>query len=74
MQENKVLTVRLEKELETAIARIARTDGVTKSSVVRTAILRYVEDHEDLSLVRQAHSAKGAAHSMAAVRKALGLN
>jgi len=68
-----MLAVRLEKQLEAAIARIAEATGSTKSSVVRKAVVRYLEDREDAELAARANKAGGRAKSIAAVRKTLGL-
>ena len=69
-----MLAVRLEKQLEAAIARIAEATGSTKSSVVREAVVRYLEDREDAALAARAKKTGGRAKSIAAVRKALGLD
>ncbi len=69
-----MLAVRLEKQLETAIERIAEVDGSTKSSVIREAVVRYLEDREDIALVEQAKKAGGRAKTIAEMRKALGLD
>ena len=69
-----MLAVRLEKRLEAAIARIAEATGTTKSGVVREAVVRYLEDCEDAELAEQAKKAGGRAKSIAAARKALGLD
>ncbi|MGV3626774.1 MAG: type II toxin-antitoxin system RelB family antitoxin [Betaproteobacteria bacterium] len=69
-----MLAVRLEKQLETAIARIAEATGSTKSSVVREAVVRYLEDREDTVLAERARAAGGRAKSIAEVRKSLGLD
>lgn len=68
-----MMAVRLEKQLEAAIARIAEATGSTKSSVVREAVVRYLEDREDVALAEQARKAGGRAKSIAEVRKSLGL-
>ncbi len=69
-----MLAVRLEKQLEAAIARIAEATGSTKSGVVREAVVRYLEDREDITLTEQARKAGGRAKSIAEVRKSLGLD
>ena len=63
-----MLAVRLGKQLEAAIARIAEATGSTRSSVVR-----YLEDREDAALAAQVKKAGGRVKSIAAVRNALGL-
>lgn len=69
-----MLAVRLEKQLEAAVARIAEATGSTKSGVVREAVVRYLEDREDAALAGQSRKTGGRAKSIAAVRKALGLD
>ena len=69
-----MLAVRLERDLEDAIARIAEATGSTKSSVVREAVVRFLEDREDIALAERAMKAGGRAKSIAGVRKALGLD
>ncbi len=68
-----MLAVRLEKQLEVAIERIAEVDGSTKSAVIREAVVRYLEDREDIALAEQVKKTGGRAKSIAEMRKALGL-
>jgi RHH-type rel operon transcriptional repressor/antitoxin RelB len=69
-----MLAIRLEKELERRIAELAAARGGNKSTVVREAVLRYLEDQEDIALARRAKKTGGRAKSIAEVRKALGLD
>jgi len=69
-----MLTVRVDKELEVAIERLAKAEGRTKSSIVREALLCYIEDIDDAMLVAQARRAGGRAKSIAEVRKVLGFS
>ena len=69
-----MLAIRLEKELEKRIAELAAARGGNKSTVVREAVIRYLEDQEDIALARRAKKAGGRAGSIAEVRKALGLD
>ena len=69
-----MLTVRLDKQLEAAIARVAKATGRTKSSVVREALLRYLEDIEDAALAGRARRTGGRTKSIAEIRKAIGLS
>jgi len=69
-----MLAIRLEKELEKRIAELAEARGGNKSTVVREAVIRYLEDLEDIALVRRAKKAGGRARSIAEVRKSLGLD
>ena len=68
-----LLALRLEKELEDRIARVAASRGSNKSSIVREAVIRYLEDQEDAGLAQRACKAGGKAKTIAEVRKALGL-
>ena len=69
-----MLALRLEKELEDRVATVAAAKGSNKSSIVREAVIRYLEDQEDAVLAQRARDAGGKAKSIAAVRKALGLD
>ena len=69
-----MLALRLEKELEDRVAKIAAAKGSNKSAVVREAVIRYLEDQEDTALAQRARKAGGKAKSIAEVRKALGLD
>jgi RHH-type rel operon transcriptional repressor/antitoxin RelB len=68
-----MLAIRLEKALEDRIAQLAAQRGGNKSTIVREAVLRYLEDQEDLVLAQRARKAGGKAKSIAQIRKALGL-
>ncbi len=72
-----MLALRLEKELEERVARIAAAKGSNKSAVVRDAVIRYIEDQEDTALAQQSRETNakkgGKPKSIAEVRKALGL-
>lgn len=69
-----MLAIRLEKELESRLAAIAAANGGNKSSIVREAVIRYLEDHEDAALAQRARKASGKTRTIAALRKALGLD
>ena len=73
-----MLALRLEKELEDRIAKVAAAKGSNKSAVVRDAVIRYLEDQEDALLAQRAHDVNaksgGKSKSIAEVRKALGLD
>jgi predicted DNA-binding protein len=73
-RENAMLALRLEKELEERIARVAAARGSNKSTVVREAVIRYLEDQEDTVLAQRARTTRGKARTIAEVRKALGLD
>lgn len=69
-----MLAIRLEKELESRLARIAAARGGNKSSIVREAVIRYLEDQEDADLAQRARKAGGKTRTIAELRKALGLD
>ena len=69
-----MLALRLDKELEDRVAKVAAAKGSNKSAVVRDAVIRYLEDQEDAVLAQRARSGRGKARSIAEVRKALGLD
>ena len=50
-----MLAVRLPKEIEERLARLARETGRTKSYYVREALLRYLDDLEDAYLAEAAY-------------------
>ena len=69
-----MLALRLEKDLEARVAKIAAAKGSNKSAVVREAVIRYLEDQEDIALAQRSRRARGKAKTIAEVRKALGLD
>lgn len=69
-----MLAVRLEKSLEQELDLLARSRGSNRSAVVREAIIRYLEDNEDLELARHALTEMSGQKTLEAVRKDLGLD
>lgn len=69
-----MLAIRLEKELEQEIDLLAKAKGSNRSSVVREAIVRYLEDNEDLELARQGLAEMSGKKSLKDLRKDLGLD
>ena len=69
-----MLAIRLDKELEKEIDLLAKTQGSNRSAVVREAIVRYLEDNEDLALAKQALNDSGANKSLKDLRRDLGLD
>jgi RHH-type rel operon transcriptional repressor/antitoxin RelB len=69
-----MLAIRLDKELEQAIDMLAQARGSNRSSVVREAIIRYLEDNEDLDLAKQSLSKTRSTKSLRQLRKELGLD
>ena len=69
-----MLALRLEKKLEAKLAALARVRGRTKSEVVRDAILRMIEDTEDLEMAEKALRKTRSPKSLRRLRKELGLD
>lgn len=68
-----MLAIRLEKELEQELDLLAKSKGSNRSAVIREAIVRYLEDNEDLELARQSFAEGGSRKSLMDLRKDLGL-
>lgn len=69
-----MLAIRLEKELEQEIDLLAKARRSNRSAVVREAIVRYLEDNEDLELARQALSDTRGSKPLKELRRDLGLD
>ncbi len=69
-----MLAIRLEKDLEQEIDLLAKAKGSNRSAVVREAIVRYLEDNEDLELAKQALAETRGSRSLKELRKDLGLD
>ena len=69
-----MLAIRLEKDLEQEIDLLAKSKGSNRSAVVREAIVRYLEDNEDLELAKQALAKTRSSKSLKDLRKDLGLD
>ena len=70
-----MLALRLEAQLERRIAALARRQGRNKSALVREALIRYMEDQEDIMLAEAAlrNLGDGKTLSHEEARRALGL-
>lgn len=69
-----MLAIRLEKDLEQEIDLLAKAKGSNRSAVVREAIVRYLEDNEDLELAKQALAETRNSKALKDLRKDLGLD
>ena len=69
-----MLAVRLDKELEERIDLLAKAKGSNRSAVVREALIRYLEDTEDLELAHQALAETRGSRSLQDLRRELGLD
>ena len=68
-----MIAIRLEKEIEQELDLLARARGSNRSAVIREAILRYLEDNEDLALAKEAREQMRSTKSLQKLRKELGL-
>jgi len=69
-----MLAIRLDKEIEEDLDLLANTRGSNRSALVREAILQYLEDNEDLDLLKQAQSQTRGSKSLKQLRRELGLD
>ncbi|MDD3083281.1 MAG: DUF6290 family protein [Desulfobacterales bacterium] len=69
-----MLAIRLNKEIEEDLDLLAKTRGSNRSALVREAILQYLEDNEDLDLLKQAQSQTRGSKSLKQLRRELGLD
>jgi len=69
-----MLALRLEKDLERKLAALARVSGRTKSEIVRDALIKMIEDREDLELAEKALRRTRSSKSLRQLRKELGLD
>jgi RHH-type rel operon transcriptional repressor/antitoxin RelB len=69
-----MFAIRLNKDIETELDLLAKSRGTNRSEVVREAILRYLEDNEDLELAKKAISSMQSSKSLKQLRKDLGLD
>ena len=69
-----MLAIRLNKEIEEDLDLLANTRGSNRSALVREAILQYLEDNEDLDLLKQARSQTRGSKSLKQLRRELGLD
>lgn len=69
-----MFAIRLEKELEEQIDLLAKVKQSNRSAVVREAVIRYLEDNEDLELARKALTESKGSRSLKELRRELGLD
>jgi len=69
-----MLAIRLDKEIEKDLDLLATTRGSNRSALIREAILQYLEDNEDLDLLKQAQSQTRGSKSLTQLRRELGLD
>ncbi len=69
-----MLAIRLDKELEEELDLLAKARGSNRSAVVREAIIRYLEDNEDIQLAKESFSNLNSTKSLRQLRRELGLD
>ena len=69
-----MFAIRLDKEIEQELDLLAKKRGSNRSALVREAIMRYLEDNEDLELAKQAKNQTLDSKPLAQLRKELGLD
>ena len=69
-----MFAIRMEKSLEQELDLLVKSRGSNRSAVVREAIIRYLEDNEDLELARQVLADGRGQKPLKDVRKDLGLD
>lgn len=68
-----MLAVRLTRELEDELSRLAASSGRSKSYYVKEALTSYLQDHSDYMLALAALERQESRTSLAVMRKELGL-
>ena len=68
-----MLAIRLDKALEDALDQVAKARGSNRSAVAREAIVKFLEDCEDLELAKEARTNTKSTKSLKALRQDLGL-
>ncbi len=69
-----MLAIRIDPKLEARLTMLAKARGKTKSELVREAVIRLLEDTEDLELAERALEHTKTTKSIAKLRKELGLD
>ena len=69
-----MLAIRLDKKIEQDLALLAKKRRSNRSALVREAILRFLEDAEDIELALQAKKQTTSQKSLKQLRKELGLD
>ncbi len=69
-----MLAIRLDKEIEEDLDLLANARGSNRSALVREAILQYLEDNEDLDLLKKAQSQTRGSKPLKQLRRELGLD
>jgi len=69
-----MLAIRIEDQLVKAIDLLAQNKHTNRSAIVRQAIIKFLEDQEDLGLAELAQKQMRSTKPLAILRKELGLD
>jgi predicted DNA-binding protein len=69
-----MLAIRLDEKLERQLEELARARHSNKSEIVRRAVVRMLEDEEDIRLAESARKRTRSTKPLAQLRKELGLD
>ncbi|MBA2881461.1 RHH-type rel operon transcriptional repressor/antitoxin RelB [Desulfosalsimonas propionicica] len=69
-----MITVRLNKTIEEQLKHLAKIRGSNKSELIREAIVRFLEDNEDLELAQEAKAQMQSSKPLKELKKELGLD
>lgn len=69
-----MLAVRLEKDLMKEIDLLAKSKHTNRSTIIREAVIRFLEDNEDLKLAKLAKKHFTSSKSLNQLRKELDLD
>ena len=69
-----MIAVRLDKELESNLDLLASEKGISRSALIREAIIQYLEDNEDLELIKEVKQKIKSTKPLKDLRQELGLD
>jgi len=69
-----MFAIRLDNETKQQLDLLAKSRGSSRSAVVREAIIKYLEDNEDLNQAEQTQSRIRGSKTLKQLRKDLGLD
>lgn len=69
-----MLAIRLDEHLLKQVDKLAHNQHTNRSHIIRQAIIRFIEDSEDLELARYAQSKMRSSKSLKQVKNELGLD
>ena len=69
-----MLSIRLDKQIEQQLSMLASSRGSSRSALAREAILRYLEDQEDMESAEKAREKMTSTKALRELRKELELD